>query len=177
MKILILLSYIPIPYRLQSHQRQNIFGMQIFFYLLLRRSNSDHYLRSCGYVTCSRPQQTVTGGLEPGTSRPKVLVFNTAPVRSECICFGCRQPRHARLAIRDIAMPPNKSNDMINSFFTLPHTCSAVHFFDIYLSSLPYQKKETKIPISLFLKSFYNCRRNCFIDVQRHFEWNCGCAY
>ena len=46
-----------------------------FFYLLLRRSISDYYLRSCGYVTCSRPQLTATGGLEPGTSRPKVLGF------------------------------------------------------------------------------------------------------
>ena len=53
-----------------------------FFYLLLRRSISDHYLRSCGYVTCSRPQRTATRGLEPGTSRPKVLGFTTAPVRS-----------------------------------------------------------------------------------------------
>ena len=53
-----------------------------FFYLLLRRSISDHNLRSCGYVTCSRPQRTVTGGLEPGTSRPKVLGFTTALVRS-----------------------------------------------------------------------------------------------
>ena len=53
-----------------------------FFYLLLRRSISDHYLRSCGYVTFSRPQRTATGGLEPGTSRPKVLGFTTAPVRS-----------------------------------------------------------------------------------------------
>ena len=54
----------------------------IFFNLLLRRSISDHYLRSCGYVTCSRPQRTATGGLEPGTSRPKVQGFTTAPVRS-----------------------------------------------------------------------------------------------
>ena len=53
-----------------------------FFYLLLRRSISDHYLRSCGYITCSRPQRTATGGLEPGTSRSKVLGFTTAPVRS-----------------------------------------------------------------------------------------------
>ena len=53
----------------------------LFFYLLLRRSISDHYLRSCGYVTCSRPQRTANGGLEPGTSRPKVLGFTTAPVR------------------------------------------------------------------------------------------------
>ena len=53
-----------------------------FFYLLLRRSISDHYLRSCGYVTCSRPQRKATGGLEPGTSRPKVLRSTTAPVRS-----------------------------------------------------------------------------------------------
>ena len=56
---------------------------------------------------------------------------------------------------REIAMPPNKSNDIINSFFTLPHTCSAVRFLDIYLLSLPYHNKETKIPYSLFLKSFY----------------------
>ena len=53
-----------------------------FFYLLLRRSISDHYLRSCGYVTCSRPQRTATGGLKPGTSQPKVLGFTTAPVHS-----------------------------------------------------------------------------------------------
>ena len=30
-------------------------------------------------MTCSRPQRTATGGLEPGTSRPKVLGFTTAP--------------------------------------------------------------------------------------------------
>ena len=46
------------------------------FYLLLRRSISDHYLRSCGYVTCSRPQRTATRlRLEPGTSPPIVLGF------------------------------------------------------------------------------------------------------
>ena len=39
-------------------------------------------------------------------------------------------------------MPPNESNDIINSFFTLPHTFSAVRFLDIYFSSLPYQKKK-----------------------------------
>ena len=55
----------------------NIF-MLFFIYLFLRRSN--HYLRSCGYVTCSRPQRTATGGLEPGTSRPKG--FTAAPVHS-----------------------------------------------------------------------------------------------
>ena len=33
-------------------------------------------------MTCSRPQRTASGGLEPGTSRPKVLGFTTAPVRS-----------------------------------------------------------------------------------------------
>ena len=53
-----------------------------FFYLLLRQSISDHNLRSCGYVTSSRPQRTATGVLEPGTSRPKVLGFTTVPVRS-----------------------------------------------------------------------------------------------
>ena len=42
----------------------------------------------------------------------------------------------------DIAMPPNKSNDTINSFFTLPHTYSAAQFLDIYFSSLPYKKKK-----------------------------------
>ena len=42
---------------------------------------------------------------------------------------------------KDIAMPPNKSNDIINSFFTLPHTCSAVRFLNIYSSSLPYKKR------------------------------------
>ena len=100
------------------------------------------------------------------------------PVTFSYSCGHCLASiRHARPAIRDIAMPPNKSNNIINSFFTLPHTCSAVRFLDIYFSSLPYQKKETKIPDSLFLKCFYNPRRNCFIDVQRHFEWNCGYAY
>ena len=59
-----------------------LFFSLFFFYLLLRRLISDHYLRSCGYVTCSRPQRTATGGLEPGTSWPKVLGFTTAPVRS-----------------------------------------------------------------------------------------------
>ena len=38
----------------------------------------------------------------------------------------------------DIAMPPNESNETINSFFTLPHTYSAVQFLDIYFSSPPY---------------------------------------
>ena len=51
------------------------------FFLLLRQSISDHYLRSCGYVICSRPQRTATGGLEPGTSWPKVLGLTTGPVR------------------------------------------------------------------------------------------------
>ena len=64
-----------------------VFFWFFFFYLLLRRSISDHYLRSCGYVTCSRPQRTATGGLEPGTSRPKVLGFTTAPVRSNSLAF------------------------------------------------------------------------------------------
>ena len=36
----------------------------------------------CSVLTCSRPQRTATGGLEPGTSRPKVLGFTTAPIRS-----------------------------------------------------------------------------------------------
>ena len=51
-------------------------------------------------------------------------------------------------------MPPNNSNDIINSFFTLPHTCSAVRFFDIYLSSLPYQKKKQKFQTPYFLNLF-----------------------
>ena len=51
------------------------------FHMLLRRSISDHYLRSCGYVTFSRPQRTATGGLEPGTSQPKVLGFTTVLFR------------------------------------------------------------------------------------------------
>ena len=40
-------------YRKPTHK-----GVQLdtFFDLLLRRSISDQYLRSCGYVTCSRPQ-------------------------------------------------------------------------------------------------------------------------
>ena len=42
----------------------------------------------------------------------------------------------------NIAMLPNQSNDTINSFFTLPHTYSAVQFLDIYFSSLPYKKKK-----------------------------------
>ena len=56
---------------------------------------------------------------------------------------------------RDIAMPPNKSNDIINSFFTLPHTCSDVRFLNIYFSSLPYKKrnKNSKLLISkMFLQ-------------------------
>ena len=57
-----------------------------FFYLLMRRSISDHNLRNCGYVTCSRPQRTATGGFEPRTPRPKVLSFTTAPVRSSSLC-------------------------------------------------------------------------------------------
>ena len=51
-------------------------------------------------------------------------------------------------------MPPNKSNDIINSFFTLPHTCSAVRFLDIDLSSLPYQKKKQKFQTPYFLNLF-----------------------
>ena len=61
-----------------------VYHVFFVFYLLLRRSISDHYLRSCGYVNCSRPQQKATGGLKPGISRPKVLDFTTAPVRSTC---------------------------------------------------------------------------------------------
>ena len=56
---------------------KSMFFFVLFFYLLLRRSIADHYLRSCGYVACSRPQQTANGGLKPGTSRPKVLGFTT----------------------------------------------------------------------------------------------------
>ena len=64
-----------------------------FFYLLLRQSISDHYLRSCGYVTCSRPQRKATEGLEPGASRPKVLGFPTALVCSTvCLCSIKRTP-------------------------------------------------------------------------------------
>ena len=51
-------------------------------------------------------------------------------------------------------MPPYESNDIINSFFTLPHTCSAVHFLDIYFSSLPYQKKKQKFQTPYFLNVF-----------------------
>ena len=41
-----------------------------FFYLLLRQSISDHYLKICGNVTCSRTQRKATRfRLEPGTSR------------------------------------------------------------------------------------------------------------
>ena len=54
----------------------------LVLYMLPRRSIFDLYLRSCGYVTCSRQQRTATGGLEPGTSRPKVIGFTTARVRS-----------------------------------------------------------------------------------------------
>ena len=70
---------------LYSHRRwlEALGSRGIFlFYFLLRRSISDHYLRSCGYVTCSRPQQTATGGLELRTSRPKVLGFTTVQVCS-----------------------------------------------------------------------------------------------
>ena len=51
-----------------------------FFYCLLSRSISDHYLRSCGNVTCSRPQRKaprlrIESGTEVNHSTP-------APVRS-----------------------------------------------------------------------------------------------
>ena len=78
-----------------SHVNVKLGCCFVFFYLLLRRSISDHYLRSCGYVTCSRPQRTATGGLEPGTSRPKVLGFTTASVRSTKKCiFSDFLPMH-----------------------------------------------------------------------------------
>ena len=76
----------------------------------------------------------------------------------------------------NIAMPPNESNNTINSFFTLPHTYSAVQFLDIYFSSLPYKKRNKNSKL-LILKCFNKRRRNCFINVQHHFELNCGCAY
>ena len=68
--------------KMNTYSNLKFYFFLFFFYMLLRRLISDHYLRSCGYVTCSRPQRTATGGLEPGTSRPKVLGFTTAPVRS-----------------------------------------------------------------------------------------------
>ena len=53
----------------------------LLFYSSLRQSISDHYLRSCGNVTCSRPQQTATRlRLEPGTIRSEALGFTTMPV-------------------------------------------------------------------------------------------------
>ena len=51
-------------------------------------------------------------------------------------------------------MPPNKSNEIINSFFTLRHTCSALRFLDIYFSSLPYQKNKQKFQTPYFLNVF-----------------------
>ena len=53
------------------------------FSRLLRGSISDHYPRSCGNVTRSRPRRLATRlRLEQGALRPEVLSFTTAPVRS-----------------------------------------------------------------------------------------------
>ena len=79
----------PIPLALEDMQEHGI-CLLFFFYLLLRQSIPYHSLSSCGYVTCSRPQQTATGGLEPGSSRPKVLSFTIAPVRSTDPSIGNR---------------------------------------------------------------------------------------
>ena len=70
-------------------EKKNLSPMELLFYLLLRRSISGQYLRSCGTVTCSKPQRTTTGLIfEPGTSRPKVQDFITAPVHyTSCIIF------------------------------------------------------------------------------------------
>ena len=54
-----------------------------FFYCLLSRSISDHYLRSCGNVTCSWPQRKALRlRIEPGTSGTGVNHSTPAPVRS-----------------------------------------------------------------------------------------------
>ena len=54
-----------------------------FFYCLLSRSISDHYLRSCGNVTCSRPQRKAPRlRIEPRTSGTGVNHSTPAPVRS-----------------------------------------------------------------------------------------------
>ena len=54
-----------------------------FFYRLLSRSISDHYPRSCGNVTCSRPQRKAPRlRIEPGTSGTEVNHSTPAPVRS-----------------------------------------------------------------------------------------------
>ena len=70
--VLKVLGLIPAP-------GEDKFGIQTYFIFLLVtetiNSISDHYLRSCGYVTCSWPQRRATGGLKPGTSWPKVLGF------------------------------------------------------------------------------------------------------
>ena len=70
-------------------QKKQTCFLLLFFVLVTeqRRSFSDHYLRNCGNVTCSRPQQMATWlRLEPGTwpgpLNPKFLGFVTAPVRS-----------------------------------------------------------------------------------------------
>ena len=46
-----------------------LFFFFFFFYCLLSRSISDHYLMSCGNMTCSRPQRKASRlRIEPGTS-------------------------------------------------------------------------------------------------------------
>ena len=64
------------------------FFFLFFFNCLLSRSISDHYLRSCGNVTCSRPQQKAPWlRIELGTSGTGVNHSTPAPVRSTS---GCR---------------------------------------------------------------------------------------
>ena len=56
------------------------------FYCLLSRLTSDHYLRSCGNVTCSRPQQKAPRlRIEPATSGTGVNHSTPAPVRSTLV--------------------------------------------------------------------------------------------
>ena len=56
-----------------------------FFYCVLCRSISYHYPRSCGIVTCSRPQETATQlRIEPGTSGTGVRHSTPALVPTSC---------------------------------------------------------------------------------------------
>ena len=72
-----------------------------FFYCLLSRSISDHYLRSCENVTCSRPQRKAPRlRIEPGTSGTGVNHSTTAPVRSidlwQFLCLNISSPTPVR---------------------------------------------------------------------------------
>ena len=65
---------------------------QIFFYLLLRRSIADHYLRSCGYVTCSRPQRTANGDFAQGHNERRLGDSNRDLSAQSPRLYHCASP-------------------------------------------------------------------------------------